>query len=79
MKENVTSVEGQTQRRLLKLEYWVPAANHGMEIIGALIVLGAAAVVVAAHNHTEKKPALDRFAFFSFFLICTLLWTTFLA
>jgi hypothetical protein len=34
---------------------------------------------VAAHNHTEKKPALDRFAFFSFFLICTLLWTTFLA
>jgi Ca2+/Na+ antiporter len=43
-----------------------------MEIIGALIVLGAA-VVVAAHNHTEKKPALDRFAFFSFFLICTLL------
>ena len=78
MKENVTSVEGQTQRRLLKLEYWVPAANHGMEIIGALIVLGAAAVVVAAHNHTEKKPALDRFVF-SFFLICTLLWTTFLA
>jgi hypothetical protein len=44
-----------------------------VEIIGALIVLGAAAVVVAAHNHTEKKPALDLFAFFSFFLICTLL------
>ena len=70
MKENVTSVEGQTQRRLLKLEYWVPAANHGVEIIGALIVLGAAAVVVvAAHNHTEKKPALDLFAFFFPFLI----------
>ena len=33
-----------------------------MEIIGALIVLGAAVVVVvAAHNHTEKKPALDLF------------------
>jgi hypothetical protein len=39
-----------------------------MEIIGALIVLGAAAVV-AAHNHTEKKLALDLFAFFFPFLI----------